>query len=63
MQEYELPGISDARDRNLNRFMRFCGVSYRLVGEISFQVMLKYQDDLPRCEPCQDNGPSLSVAD
>lgn len=36
MQDYELPGISDARDQNLNRFMQFCGVTYRLVGEISF---------------------------
>lgn len=31
MQEYNLPDISDSRERNVNRFMQFCGVSYQLV--------------------------------
>ncbi|KAH6914031.1 hypothetical protein BKA70DRAFT_1420800 [Coprinopsis sp. MPI-PUGE-AT-0042] len=29
--EYEIPEISDSRDRNLNKFMQFCGVRYQLV--------------------------------
>jgi len=31
MIDYELPDVSEARDRNLNRFMQFCGVSYQMV--------------------------------
>lgn len=29
--EYEIPGVSDSRDVNLNRLMLFCGVRYQLV--------------------------------
>lgn len=31
MLDYEIPDVSDARDRNLNRFMQFCGVTYQMV--------------------------------
>lgn len=31
MTDYELPDISDSRDRNLNKLMQFCGVRYQLV--------------------------------
>ncbi|GLB37352.1 hypothetical protein LshimejAT787_0404030 [Lyophyllum shimeji] len=31
MVDYELPDISEAGDRNLNRFIQFCGVSYQMV--------------------------------
>ncbi|RDB24976.1 putative NADH pyrophosphatase [Hypsizygus marmoreus] len=31
MLDYELPDVSDARDRNLNLFMQFCGVTYQMV--------------------------------
>ncbi|KAF8070393.1 hypothetical protein FPV67DRAFT_1487212 [Lyophyllum atratum] len=31
MMDYEIPDVSEARDRNLNRFMQFCGVSYQMV--------------------------------
>ncbi|KAG2016081.1 hypothetical protein CC2G_009292 [Coprinopsis cinerea AmutBmut pab1-1] len=31
VQEYGLPEVSDSRDKNLNRFMQFCGVRYQLV--------------------------------
>lgn len=30
--EYGLPDIGDSRERNLNRFMQFCGVSYQMVS-------------------------------
>ncbi|KAG5731751.1 hypothetical protein E4T56_gene805 [Termitomyces sp. T112] len=29
--DYELADVSDTRDRNLNRFMQFCGVNYQMV--------------------------------
>ncbi|KAF9486089.1 hypothetical protein BDN70DRAFT_794795 [Pholiota conissans] len=31
MEDYELPDISDSRDRNLNKLMQFCGMRYQLV--------------------------------
>lgn len=31
MMDYQLPDPSDSRERNLNRFMQFCGVSYQMV--------------------------------
>lgn len=48
MREYELEDISESRERNVNRFMQFCGVSYQLVpstpgapssGQINVQVV------------------------
>jgi len=30
--EYEQPDVSDSRERNLNRFIQFCGVSYQVVS-------------------------------
>jgi len=29
--DYEQPDVSDSRERNLNRFIQFCGVSYQVV--------------------------------
>ncbi|KAI0785869.1 hypothetical protein C8Q75DRAFT_722196 [Abortiporus biennis] len=31
MEEYGLEDISQSRERNLNRFMQFCGIGYQLV--------------------------------
>lgn len=31
MKEYDLADISESRERNVNRFMQFCGVTYQLV--------------------------------
>ncbi|CAL1711972.1 unnamed protein product [Somion occarium] len=31
MEEYGLTDISESRERNVNRFMQFCGVTYQLV--------------------------------
>jgi len=36
--EYGLPDGGDARERNLNRFMQFCGVSYQMVPTTSLAV-------------------------
>lgn len=35
--EYGLPDIGDSRERNLNRFMQFCGVSYQMTPAGYFQ--------------------------
>ncbi|KAG8909935.1 hypothetical protein FRC00_009172 [Tulasnella sp. 408] len=35
--EYGLPDIGDSRERNLNRFMQFCGVSYQMTHRGYFQ--------------------------
>ncbi|KAF9460733.1 hypothetical protein BDZ94DRAFT_1169090 [Collybia nuda] len=32
MRDYGLTDITDAQDRNLNYFMQFCGVTYRIVS-------------------------------
>lgn len=31
-REYDIPDISDSRDKNLNKFMQFCGVRYQLLN-------------------------------
>lgn len=43
--EYGLPDIGDSRERNLNRFMQFCGVSYQMV---SLSVVLFFPSVGPR---------------
>ncbi|KAI0915342.1 hypothetical protein AcV5_003841 [Taiwanofungus camphoratus] len=57
MQEYNLPDISDSRERNVNRFMQFCGVSYQLVptntggslpAKMSMPVILDRNNDMSR---------------
>jgi len=40
VEEYELPDVSDNREKNLNRFMQFCGVSYQLVPTASGSYVL-----------------------
>ncbi|TFK21990.1 hypothetical protein FA15DRAFT_672033 [Coprinopsis marcescibilis] len=36
--EYGFPEVSDSRDKNLNRFMQFCGVRYQLVRPTTIQA-------------------------
>lgn len=31
MEEYDLPDVTNFREKNVNRFMQFCGVTYQLV--------------------------------
>jgi hypothetical protein len=31
MSDYEMADASDSKEKNLNRFIEFCGVSYQLV--------------------------------
>jgi hypothetical protein len=32
MEEYEIPGISEVKEKNLNSLMIFFGVAYKMVG-------------------------------
>jgi len=45
--EYEQPDVSDSRERNLNRFIQFCGVSYQVVPT----NRLDHEDDVTYRSP------------
>ncbi|KNZ73951.1 hypothetical protein J132_09026 [Termitomyces sp. J132] len=42
--DYELADVSDTRDRNLNRFMQFCGVNYQMVRVAALQILRADRD-------------------
>ena len=46
MLDYELPA-SQARDRNLNLFMRFCGISYQVVCLLIYPCIQLYDPAYP----------------
>lgn len=52
-EEYGLPDIGESRERNLNRFMQYCGVAYQMVS-LPFNSLIRFLGDASIQTPLHD---------